>query len=100
MLIYLLGQAILYIKNKIYKSAKNPLSFTNIDGLADDYRDYFGIFYCMCSYHLCKYTTGTTKEIRAIENEYLDLIYIPGFHFFTLSFLNNYFTDSNEVGRN
>lgn len=41
MLIYLLGQAILYIKNKIYKSAKNPLSFTNIDGLADDYRDYF-----------------------------------------------------------
>lgn len=54
----------------------------------------------MCNYHLCKYTKATTKEIRAIENEYLDLIYIPDFHFFTLSFLNNYFTDSNEVGRN
>lgn len=89
--IYLSGQAFVFVSNKDFQNASNSLSFINIDLLVDDYRDYFGIFYLIVKYHLIKNTTQNTHQLKEIERKYQLIIKRTNFKLFDKNFLVNYF---------
>ncbi|MFT6936635.1 MAG: hypothetical protein ACJA1N_000934 [Saprospiraceae bacterium] len=80
------AQALLYIKEKNYKSAANELKKVNPYLAFDSYIDYIILFSLIAKYHL-------KEEPETAKEEYLKLVNKLGFKLFSLAFLENYFED-------
>lgn len=86
----LLGYCIqLILENKI-KEAVKTFDLINISKLNTSYKEYSLIFYYIIKYHLLKINHKHTEGLLIIENEYLELVEITGFRFFSREYLVNY----------
>ena len=89
---HLVGQAFMHLKEKEYQLANNCLSFIDFEGSSIySIKDYLKLFYNIAKYHCLKFNKGTTKELKLVKDDYISNVESTQFHFFTISFMEDYF---------
>jgi hypothetical protein len=89
---HLVGQAFMHLKLKEYELANNCLSFINFYNFdVGSNEEYLKLFYNIAKYHYLKFRDESLEEIKLVKDDYISIVESTQFHFFTVSFMEDYF---------
>ncbi len=86
----LLGHSVQLLNEGQFLQAKKTFSLINTNELDGSYKEYNMIFYHLIEYHVSLNNNADKKNLKMIENKYLDYVQQTGFSFFSVDYLKKY----------